>query len=112
MAVLFSVVLAKTTFGRSVYAIGSNRLAAYYSGIHVQTIRLGIYTVMGFMSGLAALFLTSVPYKEGVFGKSLTDKKRKNAEVDVCVLSIRYSLISSISARFTPATLNNAFNER
>lgn len=62
MAVIFSVVLAKTTFGRSVYAIGSNRLAAYYSGIHVQTIRLIIYTVMGFMSGLAALFLTSVLY--------------------------------------------------
>ena len=62
MAVLFSVVLAKTTFGRSVYAIGSNRLAANYSGIHVQTIRLIIYTVMGFMAGLAALFLTSVLY--------------------------------------------------
>lgn len=61
-AVIFSVILAKTTFGRSVYAIGSNRLAAYYAGIHVQTIRLIIYTVMGLMAGLAALFLTSVLY--------------------------------------------------
>ena len=42
-AVIFTVVLSKTTFGRSVYAIGSNRLAAYYSGIHVQKIRLIIY---------------------------------------------------------------------
>lgn len=62
MAVIFSVILAKTTFGRSVYAIGSNRLAAYYAGIPVQRVRLVIYTVMGFMSGLAALFLTSVLY--------------------------------------------------
>lgn len=62
MAVVFSVILAKTTFGRSVYAIGSNRLAAYYAGIPVQRVRLIIYTVMGFMSGLAALFLTSVLY--------------------------------------------------
>ena len=61
-AVIFTVVLSKTTFGRSVYAIGSNRLAAYYSGIHVQKIRLIIYMVMGFMAGLAALFLTSVLY--------------------------------------------------
>lgn len=61
-AVIFTVVLGKTTFGRSVYAIGSNRLAAYYSGIHVQKIRLIIYMVMGFMAGLAALFLTSVLY--------------------------------------------------
>ncbi|GAA0807286.1 ABC transporter permease [Faecalicatena orotica] len=61
-AVIFTLVLSKTTFGRSVYAIGSNRLAAYYSGIHVQNIRLIIYTAMGFMAGLAALFLTSVLY--------------------------------------------------
>ena len=61
-AVIFTLVLSRTTFGRSVYAIGSNRLAAYYSGIHVQNIRLIIYTAMGFMAGLAALFLTSVLY--------------------------------------------------
>lgn len=61
-AVIFVLVLSKTTFGRSVYAIGSNSLAAYYSGIHVQKIRLIIYTAMGFMAGLAALFLTSVLY--------------------------------------------------
>lgn len=62
LAVIFTLVLSRTTFGRSVYAIGSNRTAAYYSGIHVQKIRLVIYTAMGFMAGLAALFLTSVLY--------------------------------------------------
>lgn len=61
-AVIFTLILSKTTFGRSVYAIGSNSRAAYYSGIHVQKIRLIIYTAMGFMAGLAALFLTSVLY--------------------------------------------------
>lgn len=61
-AVIFTLVLSKTTFGRSVYAIGSNRLAAYYSGIYVQKIRLIIYTAMGFMAGVAALFLISVLY--------------------------------------------------
>ena len=62
LAVIFAVVLAKTTFGRSVYAIGSNSTAAYFAGIPVQKIRLIIYTVVGLMSGLAALFLTSVLY--------------------------------------------------
>ena len=62
LAVIFAVVLAKTTFGRSVYAIGSNSTAAYFAGIPVQRIRLIIYTALGFMSGLAALFLTSVLY--------------------------------------------------
>jgi rhamnose transport system permease protein len=62
LAVIFAVVLAKTTFGRSIYAIGSNRVAAYYAGIPVQKIRLILYTLLGLMSGLAALFLTSVLY--------------------------------------------------
>lgn len=62
LAVIFAVVLAKTTFGRMTYAIGSNRIAAYYAGIPVQKVRLILYTVLGFMSGLAALFLTSVLY--------------------------------------------------
>lgn len=61
-AVIFAVILGCTTFGRSVYAIGSNRLAAYYSGIEVQKVRLIVYTALGFMSGVAALFLTSVLY--------------------------------------------------
>lgn len=59
LAVIFAVVLGKTTFGRRVYAIGTNRKAAYYAGIHVQKIRMIIYTIMGTMSGLCALFLVS-----------------------------------------------------
>lgn len=61
-AVIFTVVLAKTTFGKKLYAIGSNRLASYYAGVKVQRIRLIIFTITGFMAGLAALFLTSVLY--------------------------------------------------
>ena len=62
LAVIFAVVLGKTTFGRRVYAIGTNRLAAYYSGIHVSKIRLLIYSVMGFMAGLCGLFMVSSSY--------------------------------------------------
>ncbi|MCD8021172.1 MAG: ABC transporter permease [Clostridiales bacterium] len=62
LAVIFTVILAKTTFGRSVYAIGSNRLAAYYAGIPVQKYRLIIYTITGLMAGLAGLFMVSVTY--------------------------------------------------
>ena len=62
LAVIFAVVLGKSTFGRRVYAIGTNRTTAYYSGIHVQKIRFVIYTVMGFMAGLCGLFLVSNSY--------------------------------------------------
>ncbi|MBR2764564.1 MAG: ABC transporter permease [Blautia sp.] len=62
LAVIFAIILGKSTFGRRVYAIGTNRLTAHYSGIHVQKIRFIIYTVMGLMAGLCALFLVSTSY--------------------------------------------------
>ncbi|MCR5791773.1 MAG: ABC transporter permease [Lachnospiraceae bacterium] len=61
-AVIFTVILSRTTFGRNVYAIGSNRVAAYYSGVPVQRIRLLIFTATGLMAGICALFLTSILY--------------------------------------------------
>ena len=57
LAVVLGIVLGKSTFGRKVYAIGTNRLAARYAGIHVQKIRFIIYTTMGFFAGLSALFI-------------------------------------------------------
>ncbi|MDY3249491.1 MAG: ABC transporter permease [Candidatus Choladocola sp.] len=62
LAVIFAVVLGKTTFGRRVYAMGTNRTAAYYAGVHVSRIRLIIYTVMGLMAGLCSLFLVASSY--------------------------------------------------
>lgn len=59
LSVIFGVVLHKTTFGRRVFAIGSNRVASRYSGIQVDKIRLLIYTVTGTMAAVTAIFLTS-----------------------------------------------------
>ena len=62
LAVIFAVILGKTTFGRRVYAMGTNRLAARYSGVHVSRIRFIIYTVMGLMSGLCGIFMVATSY--------------------------------------------------
>ena len=62
LGIIAAVILGRSTFGRRVYAIGTNRLAAYYSGIHVQKIRFIIYTLMGTISGLCALFLISTSF--------------------------------------------------
>ncbi len=62
LAVVAALILGKSTFGRRVYAIGTNRLTAYYSGIHVQKIRMLIYTLMGTFCGLCALFMVSSSY--------------------------------------------------
>lgn len=61
-AVIFTIALSRTTFGRKLYAVGSNSVTAQYSGVHVQKSRLICYTLAGLMAGFCALFLTSVLY--------------------------------------------------
>jgi rhamnose transport system permease protein len=54
-----AVVLSRTTFGRSLYAIGHNELAARFSGIPVDRYKLAIYTLSGLMAGLAGYIFVS-----------------------------------------------------
>lgn len=54
-----SFLLIRTTFGRSVYAIGSNERAAIWAGVPVKRVVWIVYAIMGFLSGLAGLLLTS-----------------------------------------------------
>ncbi len=58
-AVIFGLLLHKTLFGREVYAIGSNATASFFSGVPVARVRHTVYTLIGLMSGVTALFLTS-----------------------------------------------------
>jgi len=59
LAVIFGIVSHKTTFGRRLYAIGSNRVMAAYAGIPVQKIRLLVYTLTGTFAALTAVFLAA-----------------------------------------------------
>jgi rhamnose transport system permease protein len=59
MAILFGLVLHRTTFGRYLYAIGNNENATLYSGVAVARIKFIIYTLSGFMAALAGLILAA-----------------------------------------------------
>jgi ribose transport system permease protein len=52
-------VLRTTIFGRYVYAIGSNPVAARNSGVNVRLVTLLVYVVSGIMAGIAAIVLTA-----------------------------------------------------
>ncbi len=54
-----SVVLMRTTLGRSLYAIGNNPVGARYSGLPVNRILLIIYTFSGFMAAVAGIIFVS-----------------------------------------------------
>jgi rhamnose transport system permease protein len=54
-----SVVLMRTTLGRSLYAIGNNPVGARFSGLPVNRILLIIYTFSGFMAAVAGIIFVS-----------------------------------------------------
>ena len=57
--VAFGAALAWTPFGRSLYAIGNNETAARFSGMPVLRNKFAIYTLSGFMAGLAGWVFVS-----------------------------------------------------
>ena len=52
-----SIVLNRTTLGRSIYAIGSNEIAAHWAGVPVKKVKWIVYTLMGFLAGAAGVLL-------------------------------------------------------
>jgi rhamnose transport system permease protein len=59
LALVFGIVLHRTAAGRKLYAIGSNPVAARFSGIPVDRIRLVLFGITGLLAGLAAWLLTA-----------------------------------------------------
>lgn len=59
MAVLFYVLLQRTSFGRLVYSIGNNQTAAMFSGVKVGRVKFILFVLTGLMAGVAAICLTS-----------------------------------------------------
>ncbi|KPF43505.1 ABC transporter permease [Rhizobium sp. AAP43] len=59
MAAVFAILLHRTNFGRHVFVIGTNPLAARFSGIPVERVKFILFLLTGLMSGIAAVCLTS-----------------------------------------------------
>lgn len=58
-AAAYYVLLHRTSFGRRVFAIGNNPVAAQFSGVRVGRIKLILFCLTGLMSGIAAVLITS-----------------------------------------------------
>jgi rhamnose transport system permease protein len=54
----FTVLLQATPFGRSLYAIGANQMAARFSGLDVARTKLKLFILSGTMSALAGIIYT------------------------------------------------------
>ena len=58
-AIVFGLLLHRSQFGRTVYAIGNNQTGAFFSGINVHRVKFLLFLLTGLMSGIAAICLTS-----------------------------------------------------
>ncbi len=54
-AVVFSIVLTRTPFGRWLYATGSNERAAELSGVPVKSVQVRIYVLAGLCAGVVGI---------------------------------------------------------
>lgn len=59
IAVIMYLVLKYTAYGRSLYAIGGNRDAAELSGLPVERNIVLVYMLMGVLSGISGIIMTS-----------------------------------------------------
>ncbi len=59
LIVVAGVALDRTTFGRTLYAIGANETAARFSALAVDRTKLIVYTLSGLASALAGVVLVS-----------------------------------------------------
>jgi simple sugar transport system permease protein/ribose transport system permease protein len=49
----------RTSFGRSLYAVGGNRKTAHVSGINVDFVRIMAFTISGLLAGVSGFLLSS-----------------------------------------------------
>jgi len=60
IVVLFAVVLARTRFGRYVYAIGGNEEAARLAGVNVGLVKTMVYVISGALAAVGGILLMAL----------------------------------------------------
>ena len=58
-AVIYGFLLHRTSFGRRIFAIGNNPVAAQFSGVRVGRIKFILFCLTGLMAGVASVLITS-----------------------------------------------------
>ncbi len=59
LAIVISMALTRTRFGRYVYAVGNNELTTRFSGVNTAAVKVAVYTLSGFLVSFAAVIYTS-----------------------------------------------------
>ncbi len=81
VTVLAALYLRWTVTGRQIFAIGGNEMAARYSGLPVERVKLKVYALSGLTAGIAAMIML------GYYGAASSDAG-KGYELDVIAAAV------------------------
>jgi ribose/xylose/arabinose/galactoside ABC-type transport system permease subunit len=106
------LVLNRTSFGRSIYAVGGNPTSAWLSGINAKRIIFSTYVISGFLSGLVSVLVMSVNHASSIQGIGALELDTIAA---VCVGGVnlaggRGSVVGVILGVVIMGVINNALN--
>ncbi len=59
MSIVLAIVLGMTSYGRQIYQIGTNQVAARHAGIKSNRIKVGLFLLLGFVSAVGGLMTAS-----------------------------------------------------
>lgn len=59
MSIVLAVILGMTAYGRQIYQIGTNQIAARHAGVKANRIKVGLFLLLGFVSAVAGLLTAS-----------------------------------------------------
>ncbi len=99
IAILFTLLLHKTRFGRSLFMIGNNAMATEYSGINVKRVIFQVYVIAGFMAGVCSAFFV------GRTGGGMTASMGTGSEMQV----IATTALGGVAADGGSGTIPGAF---
>ena len=63
LSIIFcSIILNNTRFGRNIYAVGDNKLAAEYTGINAKKVTFLVFVISGFLASIAGILTCTRTY--------------------------------------------------
>lgn len=94
VAVLLWVLLTRTSFGRGIYAVGSNREAAWIAGVRVPLVEAGSYLVSAVGSAAAGVMLA------GYLGQAYADMGQSYLFIAITAVLLGGALITGGSGHY------------
>lgn len=112
-AVAMYIVSKHTTFGRHVFAVGSNERTTKLSGVNVRSVKRRVYAVMGLLTGIASIIqlarIGSLDYASGGSGYEM-DAIAAVVVGGTSMAGGKGSIVGTVLGTLIVAVMNNLLN--